>query len=213
MKLYSYFRSSASFRLRIALALKGLVVESIPVNLLKGDQYADSYRAVNPQSLVPSLVLDDDVTLTQSLAIMEYLEEVYPNPSLLPADTLGRARVRALALVVACDIHPLNVPRVMKHLVKEFTCDEEGKSRWMAHWIGEGFAALENLLSNHVATGPFCHGDQPTLADCCVIPQVFNALRFQVPLEAYPTIRKIYDHAMTHPAFQAASPQNQPDAA
>ncbi|MBN8531129.1 MAG: maleylacetoacetate isomerase [Alphaproteobacteria bacterium] len=210
MKLYSYYRSSASYRLRIALALKGLPYDTEPINLLKREEHEATYRAINPQMLVPSLALDDGTVLTQSLSIMEYLEEVYPNPPLLPADSLGRARVRALALAVACEIHPLNVPRVLNHLVAEFSCTDEAKNRWMARWISEGFAAIETLLA-HPATGAFCHGNMPTLADCLLIPQVFNALRFQVAMDPYPAIRRIYDHALAHPAFLAASPENQPD--
>lgn len=212
MKLYSYFRSSAAYRVRIALHLKQLAHETVAVHLLRdgGEQKAAAYRALNPQQLVPALTVDDQ-TLTQSLAIIEYLEETHPAVPLLPADAAGRARVRALAQLIACDIHPLNNLRVLQYLQQQLQADEAAKNAWYVHWIREGFDALETRLqSPH--TGRFCHGDNPTLADCCLVPQVYNARRFQVDLTAYPTIVRIDAACAALPAFQAALPENQPDA-
>jgi len=215
LQLYTYFRSSAAYRVRIALALKGLAYESLPIHLLHdgGQQFTSAYRATNPQALVPSLQTDAGV-LTQSLAIIEYLEETAPGQgsALLPADALGRARVRALAQAVACDIHPLNNLRVLRYLTRELAVDEEAKNRWYRHWVEEGLAVFERRLDDGQA-GRFCHGDTPTLADCCLVPQVYNAQRFKVDLGAYPEISRINAECMRLPEFAAAAPENQPDAA
>lgn len=213
LKLYTYFRSSAAYRVRIALNLKGLAYQSIPVHLLKGggEQLQDSYRAINPGAMVPSLQ-DGDATLTQSLAILEYLEEVYPDIALLPPDALGRARVRALALIVACDIHPINNLRVLRYLKNTLQLSEDAKAEWYRHWVQEGLTTIEAHLARDCQTGTFCHGDSPTLADCCLIPQVFNAQRFQLDLAAYPTIERIHARCAELPAFISAHPQQQPDA-
>lgn len=210
--LYSYYRSSAVFRVRIALQLKGLAYDVIPVHLLRdgGAQHQASYRRINPAQLVPTL-LDGDTALTQSLAIIEYLEEAHPDTHrLLPGDALQRAHIRALALSIACDIHPLNNLRVLAYLKQEFAVSEEQKVAWYRHWIQTGFSALEQQLAH--STGPFCHGDQPTLADCCLVPQVYNARRFEVPMHHYPAITRIAEHCMTLAAFQAAAPEQQIDA-
>ncbi|MCE7519913.1 maleylacetoacetate isomerase [Vreelandella titanicae] len=210
--LYGYFRSSAAYRVRIALNLKGLDYDQIPVNLVKGEQRGDDHLMRNPQGLVPSLVLDDSSVVNQSLAICEYLDEVHPEPALLPINALERARVRALAQSVACEIHPLNNLRVLKYLVREMGADEAAKLAWYHHWIAEGFTALEATLSNAPSSGDFCHGDTPTLADICLIPQVYNAERFECDLSAYPTIQRIAANCRSLPAFEKAAPEVQPDA-
>ena len=213
LQLYTYFRSSASYRVRIALHLKGLPFESVPVHLLKdgGAQHAPAYQHINPAKLVPALI-DDGHAVTQSLAIMEYLDEVHPQPALLPADALGRARVRALAQAIACEIHPLNNLRVLQYLEHDLKLDEATRATWYRHWITLGFTAIEAILANNSATGVFCHGDTPGLADCCLIPQIANSRRFQTPLEAFPTILRIEEACLALPAFQNAAPQVQPDA-
>ena len=212
MKLYSYYRSSAAYRVRIALNLKQLPYETVGVHLLKngGEQKQPAYSAKNPQKLVPALE-DNGQVFTQSLAIIEYLDEAYPAQPLLPAAATERARVRAMAQLIACDIHPLNNLRVLGYLQKQLGADETAKTEWYRHWINEGFTALEILLQSE-QTGRFCHGDTPTLADCCLIPQVYNARRFQVDLSLYPTIVRIVAECEAVPAFQAAAPENQPDA-
>ncbi|KIN13676.1 maleylacetoacetate isomerase [Vreelandella titanicae] len=210
--LYGYFRSSAAYRVRIALNLKGLDYDQIPVNLVKGEQRGDDHLMRNPQGLVPSLVLDDSSVINQSLAICEYLDEVHPEPALLPINALERARVRALAQSVACEIHPLNNLRVLKYLVREMGADEAAKLAWYHHWIAEGFTALEATLSNAPSSGDFCHGDTPTLADICLIPQVYNTERFECDLSAYPTIQRIAANCRSLPAFEKAAPEVQPDA-
>lgn len=213
MKLYTYFRSSAAYRVRIALNLKGLPYEAAPVHLLRsgGEQLQPAYRAVNPAAMIPALELDNGATLAQSMAIMEYLDETHPAMPLLPADPLGRARVRALALTVACDIHPLGNLRVLKYLVHELKVGDEAKTTWSRHWITEGFSALEAMLAGSPETGRFCHGDTPTLADCCLVPQVFNALRFEVDMARFPTIARIHAACSELDAFAAAHPSKQPD--
>lgn len=213
MKLYTYFRSSAAYRVRIALNLKGLQYEAVPVHLLRGggEQLQAAYRTVNPAALLPALEIDDGATLTQSMAIIEYLDETHPAVPLLPADPLGRARVRALALTVACDIHPLGNLRVLKYLVHELKVSDDAKAAWSRHWIGEGFAALEAMLANAPSTGRYCHGDTPTLADCCLVPQVFNALRFEVDMTRFPTIARIHAACSELDAFSDAHPSKQPD--
>lgn len=213
MQLYTYFRSSAAFRVRIALNLKELAYEAIPIHLLRGggEQLQEAYRAVNPEGLVPALV-DNGVTITQSMAIIEYLDETHPVMPLLPQDALGRARVRALSQMIACDIHPIDNLRVLRYLVKDLGVSEEAKTEWFRHWVREGFAAIERHLSRDGETGRFCHGDTPTMADCVLVPQVFNAKRFDVDLAPYPTIARIHAACMELPAFQAAQPSQQPDA-
>ena len=212
MKLYTYFRSSTAYRVRIALNLKGLAYEAVPVHLLAGggEHLKDAYRALNPSAGLPTLV-DGDATLTQSMAIIEYLDEVHPLPPLLPADALARARVRALAQMVACDIHPLTNLRVLRHLVRELGVSDEAKTAWYVHWVKEGLAPLEARLARSPATGRFCHGDTPGLADCCLVPQVYNAERFAVDMAAYPTIARIHANCAALPAFAAAHPSQQPD--
>lgn len=212
MKLYTYFRSSAAYRVRIALGLKGLPYEAVPVHLLKngGEQLGESYRGVNPAALVPALQ-DGDTTITQSMAIIEYLDEVHPQAPLLPPDAAGRARVRALAQTIACDTHPLSNLRVLKYLTGTVGMTEEAKTAWMHQWMNLGLAAFEALLGDGKA-GRYCHGDTPTLADCCLLPQVFNAQRFGVDLAPYPQIARIAANCAGLPAFQAAHPSQQPDA-
>ncbi|KVU43501.1 maleylacetoacetate isomerase [Burkholderia ubonensis] len=213
MKLYSYFRSSASYRVRIALHLKQLPFDYVPVHLLRdgGQQLKDEYRALSPDSLVPTLV-DGDAALQQSLAIVEYLDETHPEPPLLPKAPLDRAYVRSIALQIACEIHPLNNLRVLKYLKHMLQVPEEAKNDWYRHWIEAGFVTLEARLANDPRTGKLCFGDTPTLADICVVPQVFNANRFAIDTSRFPTIQRIYDHAMTLDAFKAAAPGAQPDA-
>lgn len=215
LTLYSYFRSSASYRLRIALALKGLAYETVAVHLLKGggEQHQPAFRAVNPAGLVPVLQ-DGDSVLTQSLAIMEYLDEAYPASPLLPRDLLGRARVRALALTIACDVHPLGNLRVLNYVGDTLGAGEEGRKAWACHWIALGFEAFEEMLSRPGApTGLFCHGDIPGMADCCLVPQVFNARRFGLDLAPYPTVKRIAEHCEALAPFVMAHPANQADAA
>lgn len=213
MKLYSYFRSSAAFRVRIALNLKGLPYECVPVHLMRagGEQLAPEYRKLHPDALVPVLT-DGDATLQQSLAIVEYLEETHPEPRLLPAAPIDRAYVRALALQIACEIHPLNNLRVLRYLMKTLGVSEEQKMAWYRHWVAGGFETLEARLAADPRTGRFCHGDTPTLADVFLIPQLFNAYRFEVDTKPYPTLEAIYARAMELDAFIAASPARQPDA-
>ncbi len=212
LKLYTYFRSSAAYRVRIALNLKGLAYEAIPVHLLRngGEQLQERYRAINPAGLVPSLQ-DGEHILTQSLAILEYLEEAWPGTPLLPAEAVGRARVRALAQTIACEIHPLNNLRVLKYLSGTLKVSEEQKTQWYRHWTEEGLRTLEALLRG-AETGTFCHGDAPTIADCCLVPQVFNAQRFDVDVSAYPTVMAIYARCSEIPAIATAHPAQQPDA-
>jgi maleylpyruvate isomerase len=211
--VYGYFRSSAAFRVRIALNLKGIVPEWKFVHLLKdgGQQHAPGYRAVNPQELIPTLIHDGH-TIGQSLAIIEYLDEVKPEPPVLPRDAAGRARVRQLADMVACDIHPVNNLRVLLHLRDDFGASEEKRAAWQRHWISLGFAAIETLLAGSRQTGRYCHGDTPTLADICLIPQLANARRVNLDLSPYPTILRIEQTALAHPAFATALPAAQPDA-
>lgn len=211
MQLFDYFRSSASYRVRITLNLKGLDCEQVGVNLLKGEHKGEEHLTRNPQGFVPALALDSGEVLTQSLAIIEYLEEVYPEVAVLPQDTVGRARVRALAQLIACDIHPVDNLRVLKYLTGELGVSEEQKNRWYQHWIEEGFKALETRLSEK-ETGIFCHGDSPTLADICLAPQIFNAQRFNVDLTPFPRIMAIHQAFEALDAFKDARPENQPDA-
>jgi maleylacetoacetate isomerase len=210
MKLYGYFRSSAAFRVRIALNLKKRDYETASIHLRRNDQSRTEYRNVNPQGLVPTLE-DGRQTLIQSLAIIEYLDEVYPDPPLLPKDPAGRARVRALADIVACDIHPINNLRVLRYLMRELGHDEAAVAAWYNHWIAAGFDALEPLLANNALTGAFCHGDTPGLADVTLVPQVVNAERYRLDLAPYPTLTRIYENCMKLEPFIAAHPNNQPD--
>lgn len=213
MKLHTYFRSSAAFRVRIALNLKQLPYESVPVHLLKdgGQQRLPAYLALNPAGLVPALQ-DEDAVITQSLAIMEYLEDKYPQPALLPSDAVQRAQVRALALTIACDIHPLNNLRVLKYLSGTLGVSEEQKNAWYRHWVQEGMQAVEAMLARSRLTGDFCAGAQPGLADCCLVPQVFNARRFGCDLSAMPHINRITANCEVLEAFRKAAPAAQPDA-
>ena len=206
--LYGYFRSSAAFRVRIALNLKGIAPENHFIHLRKNEQFDPAYLKLNPQHLIPALVHGGN-TITQSLAIMEYLDEVHPGPPLLPTDAAGRARVRALSLAIACDIHPLNNLRVLRHLQGMGIGDDQ-RTDWQRHWIAEGFAALEQELKSR--TGRFCHGDAPTMADCCLIPQMTNARRVDLDLSPYPNLLAIEQACTALPAFTHARPENQPDA-
>lgn len=212
MKLYGYFRSSAAYRVRIALNLKGLPYETVPVHLLKdgGQQFAHDYLSLNPTALVPTL-LDGDMVIGQSMAIMEYLEETHPSPALLPADAQGRARVRAIAQTIACDIHPLNNLRVLKYLKHDMKVGEQDKDTWYRHWISVGLTGVEAMLAGNAGTGRFCHGDQPTLADLCLVPQLFNARRFGCDESAFPTIVRIDAACAELEAFRLAAPEQQPD--
>jgi len=207
MKLYEAVRSSASFRVRIALNLKGLQYESVPLDLRKGAHHAAEYARVNPAQAVPALV-DGGHTLAQSMAIVEYLDETYPRPPLLPAAPLERARVRALSQLISCDIHPVDNLRVLLFLERELRVEEPDRDRWYHHWIHEGFGALEQILAQP-ATGTFCQGDAPTMADCCLVPQVVNALRFKVDLGNYPRIVRVHEACMKIDAFARAHPDRQ----
>jgi maleylacetoacetate isomerase len=211
MKLYSYFRSSASFRVRIALALKGLSYEYLPVHLVKSEQLQPPFNTLSASRLVP-LLEDGEAVLSQSIAIIEYLEETHPEPPLMPKDALGRARVRALSLDIACEIHPLNNLRVLRYLVRDLKVSEDDKDRWYHHWVESGLEAVERQLAGHPSTGRFCHGDTPTMADALLVPQIFNAQRFKSRLDHVPTVMKVFDACMAHPAFQAAQPSACPDA-
>lgn len=213
MRLYTYWRSSSAYRVRIALNLKGLDWESVPVHLVRdgGEQHRPEYRAVNPHGQVPALE-DGELTLTESLAIIEYLEETRPEPALLPGDAAGRARVRSLALLVACGIQPLNNLGVLQYLGEAAGLDQAWRDRWYRHWVCVGFDALEARLARDPATGRFCHGDTPGLADCCLVPQVYNARRYGCELEPYPTLVRIDAECAQLEAFRAAAPEQQPDA-
>ncbi|MHB1948708.1 MAG: maleylacetoacetate isomerase [Gammaproteobacteria bacterium] len=208
LQLYNYFRSSASFRVRIALNLKGLEYKEIPVHLLNngGEHLAVDYQAINPQGLVPTLQ-DNSKTITQSLAIIEYLDELHPEPPLMPKDPYQKALVRAFALAIAADMHPLNNLRVLKFLNKDLNLSEEQKVQWYQHWIATGFSALEKSLTSSPHTTDFCFGQTPTIADICLVPQMYNARRFNCDISAYPTLVKIDAHCQTQPAFIKAQPQ------
>ena len=209
MELYSYFRSSASFRVRIALALKGLAYDYKPVHLVHAEQLAPAYDALSPTHLVPTLV-DGEHVLGQSLAIIEYLDETPPQPPLLPADPIGRARVRSLALDIACEIHPLDNLRVLRYLVHDMGVTEDAKNAWYRHWVESGLAGVERKLA--ARPGRYCHGDAPTLADCVLVPQIFNAQRFDCRLDAVPTVMRVFDACMQLPAFIDSQPSRCPDA-
>ena len=213
MKLYSYFRSSAAYRVRIALNLKGLAYDYAPVHLLRdgGEQLKPAYRRLNPDAILPTLV-DGDNVLTQSLAIIEYLEETHPEPPLLPKSPVDRAYVRSVALQVACEIHPVNNLRVLKYLKHTIEADDATRDEWYRHWVEAGFTTLEERLAGDSRTGRFCFGDTPTMADACLVPQVFNAQRFKVDVTRFPTIQRIHDQASQLDAFARAAPGVQPDA-
>ncbi len=211
MKLYTYFRSQASFRVRIAMNLKGLAREESYLHLEKGDQFDAAYRALNPQMVVPTLI-DGDVKLFQSLAILEYLEEKYPEPALLPKDAASRAWVRGFALINIADSHPLLVPRIRHYLTDDLKLPQETMVGWIQHWLGLGLQAMESLLAEHKGTGKFCHGDQPTLADIGLVTQVTPAKTFNTELGPYKRVMQVYDTCMAIPAFADAAPARQPDA-
>lgn len=219
MQLYNYFRSSASFRVRIALQIKGLPYDYIPVHLVKGEHHAAEYTSRIGDALVPTLVTDEGAALSQSMAIIEYLDETYPAPALLPATPLERARVRALAQMVACEIHPINNLRVLKYLVRELKVEEGAKSAWYHHWVRSGLDAFERQLAllaqERAAQGlppsVLCWGDTPTLADCCLVPQIFNGQRFNVDLGGLPLTMGAFEACMALPAFQKAQPSACPD--
>ena len=210
MELFNYFRSSASWRVRIALALKGLDYDYRPIHLLKKEQLDEAYAAQAPSKLVP-LLKDGDAVLSQSMAIIEYLDETHPEPPLLPPDALGRARVRSLAQDIACEIHPLNNLRVLRYLVHEMGLDDEAKNRWIKHWVESGLEVVEQRLKTGPA-GRFCHGDEPGLADCVLVPQIFNAQRFEARLDHAPEVMRIHANCMAHEAFARTQPSVCPDA-
>lgn len=211
MKLYTFHQSSSAYRVRIALHLKGLMPEMEYVNLTRGEQKSAAYAAVNTQMIVPTLI-DKGETLSQSLAIMEYLEEAYPSPAILPKDLFARAHVRELALLVAADIAPLGNLKVRKYLPQFGLSEDDIKTRWIAYWIKDGLDAFEKIVAASSYTGAFCCGDTPTMADCCLVPQIFNARRWGVELSVYPTIMRIIANCEAHPAFIAAHPAQQKDA-
>jgi len=214
LTLYSYFRSSASYRVRIALNLKGLDYAQVPVHLLRGggEQLTETYRQVQPDGIVPALIHDDQPALAQSLAIVEYLDDCFPSPPLLPESAADRAYVRSVALQIACEIHPINNLRVLGYLKTVLGVTDEQKTAWYAHWISAGFESLERKLATDARVGRCVFGDTPGLADLCLVPQVWNANRFNISLDAYPTIRRLYEHAASLPAFAQAEPSMQPDA-
>ena len=211
LKLYGYFRSSASYRVRIALNMKGLDYEQVSIHLAKGRQYAPEFSDISPQNLVPVLEHDGQ-RLYQSPAIIQYLDEKFPDPALLPKDSTGRNRARSLALISACEIHPLNNTRVLAYLTDTLKVTDEQKSAWYRHWVTVGFTALEKRLATEPETGRFCHGDVPGFADIMLVPQVANANRFKVDLDQFPTVRRINDACLKLEPFKKAMPQNQPDA-
>ena len=211
MKLYTYFRSSAAFRVRIALNLKGLAYETAFIHLAKGEHRAPAYGELNPQALLPTLD-DGGEPLTQSLAIIEYLDETHPAVPLLPKDPRDRARVRSLSMLIACEIHPVNNLRVLQHLKRALGQNEEQVTAWYRHWIADGLTKFEADLARAKTTGKFCHGDAPTMADCCLVPQVFNAQRYQCDTTPYPTVMRVFAACMKLDAFDRAQPSKQPDA-
>lgn len=214
MKLYTYYRSSAAYRVRIALNLKGLDYESVPVHLVKngGEQRSNAYKTKNPQGLVPTLETDDGQNLAQSMAIIEYLEEVYPEPALLPKSPEDRAAVRSMAQAIACDIHPLNNLRVLRYITSELQQSEDSKNAWYRHWVDVGFTGLEQSLSQAANAGAFCFGDSPGLVDCFLVPQVYNGLRFDVDMTQYPTIERVHQNCLKLESFNSAAPERQADA-
>ena len=211
IRLYSYWRSSAAYRVRIALNLKGMPYETLPVHLARGEQHQAPYSDLNPQELVPVLLHGSRI-LRQSMAIMEYLDETWPTPPLMPTTARDRQRVRALAQMIACDIHPLNNLRVLQFFENTWNVPQAERDAWVRHWMQVGFEALEDTLADNPSTGTFCDGEMPTMADCCLVPQVYNAVRFGVDLAPYRTIRRINEACLALEAFEAARPENQPDA-
>lgn len=212
MKLYSYWRSLATFRVRIALNLKGLKYEQVTIDLDAGQQRQSDYKTVNPQMVIPSLVEDDGNVLYQSMAIMEYLDEVYPEPPLLPADPKGRARVRALSLITVADSHPLIVPRVRNHLGATFNLDDEGKANWVRHWFAAGLDAYETHLSRDRATGAYCHGDKVTMADLCLVSHAAGYRVFKGTIDSHPTVKRIVERCLQDERIASAQPMRQPGA-
>jgi maleylacetoacetate isomerase len=214
MKLATYFRSSAAYRVRIALNLKGLAYEPEFIHLIRGggEQHAPAYRARNPAELVPLLEIDSGEAMTQSLAIIEYLDETVPEPKLLPGDALHRARIRAFSLAIACDIHPLNNLRVLRAIKRDLGQDQPAIDAWYRHWLAVGLPVLEEMLTRAGGEGPFCFGSAPTLADICLVPQLYNARRYDFPLDAFPHLLRADAASLALPAFEAASPERQPDA-
>jgi maleylacetoacetate isomerase len=212
IKMYGFWRSAASFRVRIALNLKGLAYEETMVDIDVGDQYVPAYKAINPQSAVPSLFVDDGPPLTQSLAILEYLEETHPTPALLPTDARGRARVRSLALLFAADHHPLIVPRIRRYLTEELKVSDDQRNAWVRHWFREGLVQGEARLARDPATGRFCHGDTPSIADLCLISQVMGAKGFKVDIADLPTVSRVTEACLALDAFARALPLRQPGA-
>jgi maleylacetoacetate isomerase len=211
MQLYNYFRSSASYRVRIALALKGLDYDYMPVHLVKNEQLAPTFAALSPARLVPVLQ-DGDKLLTQSIAIIEYLEETHPQPPLLPGDAFARARIRALAQDVACEIHPLDNLRVLRYLVHDLKVSEDDKNRWYRHWVETGLEVVERQLADSAAAGPFCFGKTPTLADCVLVPQIHNAQRMACRVDHVPNVMRVFEECMRHDAFAKTQPSACPDA-
>lgn len=213
IRLYSYWRSSAAYRVRIALNLKGMAYETVPVHLVRGggEQHKAPFSDLNPQELVP-VMLHGSRILRQSMAIMEYLDETWPTPPLMPATARDRQRVRAIAQMIACDVHPLNNLRVLQYFENTWNVPQPEREAWVRHWIEVGFEALEDTLADNPSTGTYCDGEVPTMADCCLVPQVYNAERFGVELSRYPTIRRINEACLALEAFEAARPENQPDA-
>jgi maleylacetoacetate isomerase len=212
MQLYHYFRSSASYRVRIALALKGLPCELVPIHLLKHEQNSAGYTAIAPAGLVPLLKVGDQL-LTQSMAIIEYLDEAYPEPSLLPGDAFDRARIRSLAQDIGCEIHPLDNLRVLRYLVREMKVSDDDKTRWYQHWVETGLEVVERRLAADARIGRFCHGDTPTLADCTLVPQIFNAQRYACRLDHVPTVMRVFDECMRLEAFAKTQPSAYPEEA
>ncbi|MGB7541453.1 MAG: maleylacetoacetate isomerase [Burkholderiales bacterium] len=212
MKLYGFWRSLATYRVRAALALKGIEVEQVSIDLLHGKQHSDEYKRINPQSVVPALVVDDGPPLFQSMAILEYLEETHPQPPLLPRDPRGRARVRGLAQIVVSDGHPLVVPRIRNYLEQEMQQDEAARNRWLAHWTLKALEAIEAHLANERETGRFCHGDAPTIADICLASQVFGAKFFNCDTSSVPTVMRVFGECLKIDAFDRSQPLKQPDA-
>ena len=210
MKLYNYFRSSASFRVRIALELKGLPYDYVPVHLVKGEHKQAAYTEISPSALVPTLETAAGERLGQSMAIIEYIDEIHPEPPLLPSDAIGRARVRALAQLIACEIHPLNNLRVLKYLVRDLKVEEEAKNNWYRHWVRDGLEAFERELAQ-LPAATYSFGDKPTLADCCLVPQIFNGRRFNTDYTGLPRTMAAFEACMALPAFQTAQPVNSPD--
>jgi maleylacetoacetate isomerase len=212
VKLYTYFRSSAAFRVRIALNLKELAYEPVFIHLAKGEHRKPQYSGPYPQGLLPTLVDDSGEALSQSLAIMEYLDETHPEVPLLPADAFGRARVRSLSLLIACEIHPLNNLRTLQYLKRQLGQSEEQINTWYRHWVADGLTKLEGDMARKPGTGEFCHGNTPGMADCCLVPQIFNAKRYDCDLTPYPTVMRVFEACMKLEAFDRAQPSKQPDA-